>query len=484
MTASPFLRPLMALPIVFALGVWAGQSLIPTGYFGATVSVPPVATDRPSASGPPGPEAAYPGPNVKNGRPDTVSIPDLSGLPPGEARKLLMAIKNPEIRAAAIRQCFASMPPEEWKGWIDGLGSGEMRRVSKVDFGALAERYTLINDIFAGIAAVDPVGFMAVQTSKGERNNDSEHESRLLVMRKWAETDPAAAMSFLTKHLAGGNAAPGLADSAAHMATVMVRNGRSGVLEWAAALPPEERVEATSAAISEMAATDPRAAATKLEALKDLPEMNSDKDKLNTRELAEVIASSLAWTNPSEAVAWAQAQSGDMRKKGLEGVLSGWAERDFDAALGAVKNLTPETQADGLSVLLGKSKPERIGELAQLVENQPESAARAEASAKVMSAWTHQNPEQASAWMARQPAGDVRDSAISTFVRWADVRDPEAGLIWAGSMSNADKRMEAINHIIEQLGPKAPAAVQPWLDTNPPITEAERAQIVGKFTQK
>ena len=83
--------------------------------------------------------------------------------------------------------------------------------------------------------------------------------------------------------------------------------------------------------------------------------------------------------------------------------------------------------------------------------------------------------------MQRQPPGEVLDSAVTRVVRWADVRDPEAALLWAGSMSDAGKRMEALEHIIGQLGDKAPATVQPWLESNRTLTEAERAQLTGKL---
>ncbi len=86
--------------------------------------------------------------------------------------------------------------------------------------------------------------------------------------------------------------------------------------------------------------------------------------------------------------------------------------------------------------------------------------------------------------MQRQPAGQVRDSAITSFVRWADVRDPEAALLWAGSMSDDGKRMEAIGHIIQQLNDQASAAVQPWLDNNTTLNEAERTQILQKMNRR
>jgi hypothetical protein len=172
-----------------------------------------------------------------------------------------------------------------------------------------------------------------------------------------------------------------------------------------------------------------------------------------------------------------------MRKNALKGVLDDWAAKDFEAALGAVRTLPPEASATGLITLIGKAPPERAGDLAALVEQQPAGPAREEASAAIMAAWTHQNPEAASLWMQHQPEGDIRDSAIASFVRWADVRDPEAALLWAGSMSDAGKRMDAIGHIIQQLNSRAPAAVQPWLESNTTLTETERTQILQKMNQ-
>ncbi|MES2705613.1 MAG: hypothetical protein V4726_03320 [Verrucomicrobiota bacterium] len=477
MTVSPLFRLLIPLPAVLVLGIWIGKNL-PVG---GTVAGHHFPASADSGTGTAAGETMTGNSAAAGNFP--AAVPKLSGLSPAETRRILRELKTPAARQDAIRQCLAAMPLEQWKGWVDSLFANDNRDDGKGDLAAMAERYDLLNGLFGAVAAVDPVGFMAIQNSEGERNNDGESVTRVFVMQKWAEQDPAAARAFLTARLTSGKSAPGLEDSAEFMARAMTRNGQTGVLEWAATLPAKERAAAASAALGEMAASDPRAAAEKLVELKDIPELNSRNLGLNAGNLAEVIASSLAKSSPAEALAWAAAQTGAMRQKGLNGALKDWAGRDFEAALGAVSSLPPDSKTAGLSVLLGKTQPERMPEMARLVENQPDGPDRAEASSRVMSVWTQHHPEQASEWMSRQPAGEIRDSAISAFVRWADVRDPEAGLLWAGSMSDSGKRMEAIQHIIQQLGPKAPVAVQPWLDSNPALTEAERAQILQKMNQ-
>lgn len=477
-------RSIFILPLVFIAGMGTGH------YWLSPLSgnISPAGASAPSSEipgkpdGPGGSRKAGEGRNSPTG---PASIPNLAGISAAEVKTRLDAISDPEVRSAALRQCLAAMPRSEWGGWMKKFFEKEERKPEKIDFRAQANRYGWLDDLFTAITAVDPVGFMAAQDSKGQRNNDAESEARLLVMVKWAETNPEAAKTFLSAQLASGAAAPGLSDSVRNVAKVLAKNGHAAaVIEWAAAFPDRERAAATSAALGQMADDDPRAAAEWLGKLKDLPELNTSNLRLNAGNLAAEVAASLARTAPSEALAWAAEQTGAMREKGLDGALKDWAARDFDSALTAVRSLNGEARTTGLSVLLGQAQPERLSEVAGLIETQPDTPERIAASAQVMSAWTRHSPEQASEWMARQPPGEIRDSAITAFVRWADVRDPEAGLLWAGSMSDPSKRMDAITHIIQQLGPKAPEAVQPWLLNNgQSLSEAERGQVLEKLKQ-
>lgn len=465
------------MPLVFAAGLGAGRYGFPSS--SERTAGEGAAADPASASASRSRTELVRTSGV-NLQENPIVIP--AGLPAAEAKKRLDAIRDPEARRAALRQCLTAMPRSEWSGWMEKFFEKEELKPEKIDFRAQANRYGWLDDLFTAITAVDPVGFMAAQNSKGQRNNDAESEARLLVMVKWAETHPEAAKAFLSSQLVSGTAAPGLSDSVRNVAKVLAKSGDpAGAIEWAAVLPNRERAAATSAALGEMASSDPRAAAEWLVKLRDLPELNTSNLRLNAGNLAAEVTASLARTAPAEALAWAAEQTGAMREKGLDGALKDWAARDFDSALTAVRNLNDDARTTGLSVLLAKAQPERLSEVAGLIETQPDTPERIAASAQVMSAWTRHSPEQASEWMARQPPGEIRDSAITAFVRWADVRDPEAGLLWAGSMSDPAKRMDAITHIIQQLGPKAPGTVQPWLNTTPVLTEAERGQIQEKL---
>lgn len=409
--------------------------------------------------------------------PQAAGIPkghDLSGLSPQDARKVLDGMSDPEARKAAIRHCLSGMPREKWKAWLEGSLGSTKKQPHKVDFSGMANRYTMLTEMFGSIAAVDPVGFMAAQNSEGQINTDAEHEMRVFVMMHWAEHDPKPAKAWLYQELSGKRPAPGLEDAVEFVAGVLMRRQEAGVMEWAATLPETERAKATTAILSEIASKDPREAAKQLDKLKDMP-------GLNPGNLAQEIVRNWAGENRPEALEWAAVQTGAMQKKGIAVALGDWPARDFDAALKAVQDLPTQAVPVALSVMLQNSAPAKASQLAGLVEQLPESPERAEATAQVMSKWTSQNPEVASAWMQRQPAGEIRDAAISSFVRWADVRDPEAALLWAGSMFDPAKRLSAVDHIIGQLNDKAPAAVQPWLQTNTTLTASEREHIQARL---
>lgn len=350
MSAKLFSRPLIALPLVFALGVWVGMGLSQDGLGGRKSTA--IETTPAMISGAPMDESSKTGVGH-----DNLPIPKLSGLSPLETRRVLDGIVDSATRKAAIRQCLTGMPRDRWSSWMEGLLAPENRRIKKADIAGMAKRYGRMNEILGGIAAVDPVGFMAAQSSAGQRNNDVESEARVLIMMQWAEHDPAAARSFLTNQLASGHPPAGLSDAAEYVAGVMARQGGPGAIEWAATLPEKERAKATAAALSEIAVTAPQDAAKRLAELKEMPDLNAGT-------LAGDIASAWAKENPGEALVWAAAQSGALLKKGINGALGDWAGRDFDAALGAVRALPPEALTLGLSTMIGKAPLERAGEIA------------------------------------------------------------------------------------------------------------------------
>ena len=406
----------------------------------------------------------------------------LVGLDLREMRRRLDAMTDSAARQQAIREVLATMPVTAWQEWLLDLGNADRRSPSKGDIPGMARRYNFANDVFGAVASLDPAGFMATLNSEGQRNNDGESEGRMFVVMKWMEVAPDAAKAFLTKELASGKPAPGLADSARYAAAVLSRMEDPSTLDWAATLPEEQRGQVISATLRELAQNDPAEAASKFSG--SIDRIGPDSSRVSASRLAGEIANEWARTDPAAALAWATGLPGDSQKKAVENAMSGWAEKDVDAALTALSTLPPSVHAAALPALISKAPPARIADLATRLEGLPVSPGRIEASERLMDRWSGQNPEEASAWMGRQPEGDVRDAAISRFIRWADVREPDAALLWAGSMSDPRKRLETILHVVQQLGQKAPQFVTPWLEKETRLSTEDRSNVLSRLPRQ
>lgn len=430
-------------------------------------------------------------------------LPDLAGFSPAQAAKVLESVDGLKAREAIIRAQLARMPVAEWSAWIDQLMQEFMQGQSsadKLDLEAHASGMTTYSAVLNAIASLDPVGFMREVRYPREINNDRERQDRELVLMAWARRQPLEALRFLEEQLSSKSPLAGLDDddTAARLAGIYARQDSRRAVEWASSLPEKYRNEALKAALAAHARTDPAQSQQLAESLPEKPRREAHKEIMKVlaetdpakaaenwaalatdaetkKELAGEITGRWAQRDPAAALAWAAAQSGEAQREAVASLAARWAKTDYDAAWQALTAAGVAGQA--LPSLIYLAPENRLAELARHTTAIADPAARGEASAAMMRVWTHRDPEAASAWMAAQPAGEIRDQAIGAFVRWADVRDPEAGLMWAATMTDAARRQEAMRHIIKQLGGRAPAEAGPWLEQNTTLPAEERAEL-------
>lgn len=456
---------LPSLATAFATGFWMGSlRMTPPAHPGAN---PPVETLDQS------PPAGLLKTGAATERMEALS---LVGLPPAEIWQVLGRLTDSKLRAAAIRECLARLPVEQWQDWIDAFTAEMEKPNHKADLEKQALLIGTINDMMAAVASLDPEGFIAAVQPHRKHSYYSGAKTRLQAVMAWARQNPAAAKAFLQQQLASETSMEGFeSGTIGQVAALLVRQGDPEVFDWTMTLPEQARVEAVSDALSEQALTRPRDAAERLVALQELSGLNVDRH-------AEDIAGAWVRQDPPAALAWALGQTGEIRTWTLDRVVRDWAKRDFDAALAATATLPHEISATGLSAIIHELPPERYGELAQWMERHSSADVRAAVGHDFMHKWTRRDPEAASAWMARLPEGSIRDSAIRGFVGgWAGHNDPEAALLWSATITDPTRRIQTIGDIIHQLGDRAPAEVRPWLDTNTTLTEPERAAILARI---
>ena len=93
---------------------------------------------------------------------------------------------------------------------------------------------------------------------------------------------------------------------------------------------------------------------------------------------------------------------------------------------------------------------------AQWLSSLPNDAAAKPAAAGLAAAWAAYDEYAASDWAANLPAGPVRDGAAASLAKSFARGEPEEAWHWAASISNPMLRAEALDHVRNQWGSKAP----------------------------
>ncbi len=230
---------------------------------------------------------------------------------------------------------------------------------------------------------------------------DRDLALRLLVAR-WADTDPAAALAFAATHkefdqLTG--------DIFQQLATTDL----TGALARAQAITdPRLHYEALRGALGVMATTDP-AGALRLAAGAQNPP--------RTEPLSSMIYRQWSETDPAAAAASAALETSDNGwRSPLSQVLRSWGNQDPQAAVNYAMTLG-DTSAQSRSVN------------------------------DIVRRWSEQDPGTVAGWINTVPAGSVRDSAVAAFAASVASSDLPTAVGWAQSISDDAARKSALQRV-------------------------------------
>ena len=267
------------------------------------------------------------------------------------------------------------------------------------------------------------------------------------------------------------------------------------------ALPPAQKSRSLSAGLSKWSEIDP------VQAAKFLDESGSRDGAFYNARMS--IAQNWAASDPSAALAWAQAQT-DRRDRGISvsGVISGWWENDpraaedyvtshlDDVGLGAVMRITSQ---------LFEQDPQRAREWASRL---PTAEARRNANTFIVSQMADNDPKAASEWAANLPEdvrsrtlggaiakwarndpqaagqwinglnGAVRDEAIATYSTMIAPNDAAAALGWAVTVADQKIRTESVERILNGWLRRSPSEARTWIQ-NSVLPEPEKARLLA-----
>lgn len=405
---ASIVRPILLILWLASVGAafWAGRYLDPS---------PSVATAPEDNSSPAITLTTNP-PGVSGTEPDGMNAPD--GSPPATAH-------DPrEMLAQARREM--------------GPGMSSMMNPSTM-FRALGPLMTLpASEIRAALAEVS-----ATVTDPQQR---AMFQS--LLLSRWAEEDPKAALEFAEKLVAGG----GPIESQALMGVVSTWAKREPEAAWNWYMKRRESGEAPLggngfdgsllAIFGATAAKDLDSALEKVSLL--------DDDNSRNMALMGIAFAAMDADKRNEILARSESLDPDTKQSLLQNVLSQWAQTEPDAVMAWLRSQPAEERAaltNRTSYALIGNNPEKAA--AFLMEDATEQNSGQRYSA-IVNAWANRDPIAAGEWLNRQPKSPAQDQARMNFANQVVRLDPEAAMEWAKSISDEGTRRDSVRNVYQQ----------------------------------
>lgn len=365
-------------------------------------------------------------------------------------------------RIQALTNFYASLTPEqlaEEAGKLDGLPMNERMMASFLLFGRWAE--------------VDPNAALAFSNTMGMAGG----MVRPTILQSWASVDPAAAAAYFSKNprefaamgMFGGRGPGGGQDGAGIIASEWARQDPAAAMAWASSLTTDKG-QAMTSVIGEVAKTDPRKAA----------EMISKMDEGDRANAYRTVASQYGALDFAEAQTWVRSLPAEDQAAALA------------SAIGGLSNTDPVKAAEQVALMeAGNAKDRLVGDVVQdLARISPQAAAdflkkqdsdRAlrDGMRELMPTWTNQNPTAALAYANSFPEGDVRDSALQSYVFSNNTSAPADLITAAKEIGDEGDRNRAIGMAAMRWLREDKAAATEYIQASSDLSDEAKQRLIS-----
>ncbi|HUF63784.1 MAG TPA: hypothetical protein VMN36_17030 [Verrucomicrobiales bacterium] len=298
-----------------------------------------------------------------------------------------------------------------------------------------------------GAATAESIGELAASLRGAAERSDEGHGRLMGAYRRWAELDPAAALTAAMREPNDR-----LRRSAVHtlFRTLAERDLGSAQRMLASVADPNLRREAIHAMSDIGGRQAPEAFARFLEGLPD------------GRDFGHFFRD-WAGRDPSAAAGFVLSV-GDAaaRSEWIRGVASGWASGDAEGAAAWVESLGGTADfwpaAEMLVEEMARTDPAAA---AALVSELPAGDRRRHLIERVSSSWARQDLEAALTWAESQP-GFQSAAALDPLLREWTGSDPAAAAAYVGNLPVSERTLRAAHHLAEQWGNSDPEAAMAW----------------------
>ncbi len=270
------------------------------------------------------------------------------------------------------------------------------------------------------VESVSDTELPAVLDSLARDANPAAAEMGLLLVRRWAENDPAAAAAW-TSQLPEN---PARRAALEHVAIAWANTDVAAATRWVQSLPENENKHAAIIALAyEAARTGPVPAL----------ELASTLSPTSSRDYLLVHAvSQWAGTDSTTAATWAmQVADPTLRERLVAAVAIASAELDGAAAATLAANalgIGEEQNRATVSIVQrwAQASPQAA---AAWVSQFPDIPSRAASVENLLALWTAQDAEAAGHWLRQLPAGALRDFGSAAYAQALADRDPTSATV-------------------------------------------------------
>lgn len=300
---------------------------------------------------------------------------------------------------------------------------------------------------------------------------------RPTILQSWASVDPANAAKYYASNprefsmmgmMGGGRGPMGGQAGASIIASEWAKQDPTAALAWASSLTTEKS-QAMNAVVGELAKTDPKKAADMLATM-----AGDDKG-----EAYRTVAARYGESNFSEAKAWIRGLPAEEQGGALAAAIGGLSNSDPEAAAKQVNEMEAgdarDRAVENVVEDLARLSPQSA---ADFIKQQTSERAQRDGMRELMPAWVAQNAPAALAFANSYAPGDVRDSALQSYV-WSNNSGAPADLVKvAETITDEGDRNRTVGIAAGRWMREDPEAAKAYVQSSAAIPDDAKQRII------
>lgn len=439
---NPWIFPAVTLLVGAVGGYISGKNTGPSGEQNTTES----ATVKTRASN--RPDSAMADAGKRSKRPAGVAE---IGRMPGSSNRI-----------QALMDFYAGLTPdqmEEEARKLEDLPMNERLMASFLLFGRWAE--------------VDPTAAMAFSNTMGFAGGFV----RPTILQSWASVDPANAAKYYAENprefsmmgmMGGGRGPMGGQGGASIIASEWAKQDPAAAMAWANSLTTEKS-QALSAVVGEVAKTDPAKAA----------QMLAGVDATDNDRAFRTVAEQYGASNFSDAQAWIKTLPADQQDGAMAAAISGLSKNDPQAAAKQVALMADgDSKNRAVSDVVSALARQDPQAAADFLSKQGSEQAQRDSMRDLMPTWVNQNASAALTYATSLPEGNVRDSALQSYV-WSNNSAAPADLVQvAESITDERDRSRTVGITVSRWMREDPVAAKAYVEQSTSIPDDAKQRLL------